>query len=120
QTWTCTRTMLVHPADLYVGLKSDRPFVQKGEPLQVQTIVTDLDGKAVAGRPVQMRAVLLDWVYEGGTWKQKESGLQECTVRSEAAPVKCTFQTKEGGSYRVTASVMDDRERMNESEMRLW
>lgn len=120
QTWTSSTTMLVHPADLYVGLKSDRTFVQKGEPLQVQTIVTDLDGKAVAGREVKMRAVLLDWVYEGGAWKQKERGLQECTVRSEAAPVKCTFQTKEGGSYRVTASVMDDRERMNESEMRLW
>jgi hypothetical protein len=120
QTWTSTTTMLVHPADLYVGLKSDRTFVQKGEPLNVQAIVTDLDGKAVAGREVKMRAVLLDWEYKNGEWKQTETNGQDCTVRSANEAVKCTFQTKEGGSYRVTASVMDDRERMNESEMRLW
>ncbi|HYO90460.1 MAG TPA: alpha-2-macroglobulin family protein, partial [Pyrinomonadaceae bacterium] len=120
QTWTSSSTMLVHPADLYVGLKSDRTFVQKGEPLNVQTIVTDLDGKAVAGREIRLRAVLLDWEYSNGEWKQVEKNGQECTVRSAAEPVKCTFQTKEGGAYRVTASVMDDRERLNESEMRLW
>lgn len=120
QTWASSTTMLVHPADLYVGLKSDRTFVQKGEPLNVQTIVTDLDGKAVEGREVRMRAVLLDWEYEGGQWKEKEKNPQDCVVRSTSAPVKCTFQTKEGGSYRVSASVMDDRERRNESEMRLW
>jgi uncharacterized protein YfaS (alpha-2-macroglobulin family) len=120
QTWTSTTAMLVHPADLYVGLKSDRTFVQKGEPLNVQSIVTDLDGAAVAGREVKMRAVLLDWEYANGQWKQTEKNAQDCTVRSASAPVKCTFQTKEGGTYRVTASVMDDRERMNESEMRLW
>jgi uncharacterized protein YfaS (alpha-2-macroglobulin family) len=120
QTWTSSTTLLVHPASLYVGLKSDRTFVQKGEPLQVQTIVTDLDGKAVAGREVKMRAVLLDWVYEGGEWKRKETNPQDCTVRSSTDAVRCTFQTKEGGTYRVTASVMDDRERVNESEMQLW
>jgi uncharacterized protein YfaS (alpha-2-macroglobulin family) len=120
QTWSSTATMLVHPADLYVGLKSERTFVQKGEPLNVQTIVTDLDGKAVAGREVRVRAVLLDWEYENGEWKQKEKNAQDCTVRSASDAVKCTFQTKEGGTYRVTASVRDDRERLNESEMNLW
>ena len=120
QTWTSSTTLLVHPASLYVGLKSDRTFVQKGEPLHVQAIVTDLDGLAIAGREVKMRAVLLDWVYEGGQWKQKEKNQQDCTVRSAMEAVKCTFQPKEGGAYRVTASVTDDRERRNESEMRLW
>jgi hypothetical protein len=54
QAWTATANLLVHPADLYVGLKSDRLFVQRGEPLRVQAIVTDLDGKAVAGRPLAL------------------------------------------------------------------
>ncbi|HEX8174881.1 MAG TPA: Ig-like domain-containing protein [Pyrinomonadaceae bacterium] len=120
QTWSSSATMLVHPADLYVGLKSDRTFVQKGEPLNVQTIVTDLDGKAVPGREVRVSAVLLDWEYQNGQWKQVEKNGQECTVRSATEAVKCSFQTKEGGAYRITASVRDDRERLNESEMRLW
>ncbi|HEX8746708.1 MAG TPA: alpha-2-macroglobulin family protein, partial [Pyrinomonadaceae bacterium] len=120
QTWSSSTNMLVHPADLYVGLKSDRTFVQKGEPLNVQTIVTDLDGKAVPGREVRVNAVLLDWQYQNGQWKQIEKNGQECTVRSAAEAVKCSFQTREGGPYRITASVRDDRERLNESEMRLW
>jgi uncharacterized protein YfaS (alpha-2-macroglobulin family) len=120
QTWTATASMLVHPADLYVGLKSDRTFVQKGEPLEVQTIVTDLDGKAATGREVKMRAVLLDWVFENNEWKQKETNPQDCSVKSQTDAVKCTFQTKEGGTYRVLATIMDDRERRNESELTLW
>ncbi|HKP13498.1 MAG TPA: MG2 domain-containing protein, partial [Blastocatellia bacterium] len=120
QQWTATTSMLVHPADLYVGVRSPRTFVQKGEPLVVQSIVCDLDGKLVAGRSIKMRAVLLDWIFERGEWKQKEVNPQECEVRSTDAPVECRFETKEGGTYRVTATVMDDRERRNESELTLW
>ncbi|MBA3715739.1 MAG: hypothetical protein H0W76_25380, partial [Pyrinomonadaceae bacterium] len=120
QTWTATTTMLVHPADLYVGLRSQRTFVQQGEPLVVESIVTDLDGKAVAGREVKMRAALLDWTFEKGAWVQKETNPQECTVKSANEAVKCTMPTKAGGMYRVTARVMDDRERLNESELTLW
>ncbi|MDT4953339.1 MAG: alpha-2-macroglobulin [Acidobacteriota bacterium] len=120
QQWTSTTNLLVHPADLYVGLKSDRTFVQQGEPLIVQAIVTDLDGKMVANRQIKMRAVLLDWVYEKGEWKQKESNPQDCNVPSGSDAVKCTFKPKEGGVYRVTARIQDDRERPNESALTLW
>jgi hypothetical protein len=67
-----------------------------------------------------MRAVLMDWVFEKGEWKQQETNPQECTVRSAADPVECRFDTKEGGQYRVTATILDDRERRNESELTLW
>ncbi len=120
QMWTATTTMLVHPADLYVGLKSERMFVQQGEPLVVQTIVTDLDGKLVPKRAVRVRSVLLDWVFERGEWREQETNPQECSVQSASEPVKCTLPTKTGGVYRVTATVMDDRERLNESELTLW
>src|SRR5205814_728448 len=72
QTWTSTATMLVHPADLYVGLKSEKTFVQQGEALVVQAIVTDLDGKAFSNREVKMRAVRLDWEQVKGEWKRVE------------------------------------------------
>ncbi|MBV9211820.1 MAG: hypothetical protein JOZ52_14360, partial [Acidobacteria bacterium] len=120
QTWTAQTSMIVHPADLYVGLRSPRTFVQKGEPLVVESIVTDLDGKAIANRDIRMRAVLLDWVYKNGEWKQEELSPQDCLVKSSEDAVKCTFTSNEGGTYRVTASIMDDRERRNESELTLW
>ena len=120
QTWTSTATVLVHPANLYVGLKSDRTFVQQGEPLVVQTIVTDLDGKAIANREVKMRAVLLDWKQIKGEWKQVEVNPQDCLIQSGPDAVKCNFQSKEGGTYRVKATIHDDRGHANESEFTLW
>ena len=120
QTWTASTSMLVHPADLYVGIRSRRNFVQKGEPLFVESIVTDLDGKAIPNRDVKIRAVLLDWVYKNGEWKQEELNPQDCSVRSSEDAVTCAFASNEGGTYRVTATIMDDRERRNESELTLW
>jgi hypothetical protein len=121
QAWTASASMLVHPSELYVGLRSDRTFVEQGQPLTVESIVTDIDGKSRAGRTVRMRAVLLDWSFKNGEWTQEETNAQDCTVQSgQDAPVKCTFEAKTGGTYRVTARVMDDRERPNESELTLW
>lgn len=120
QAWNASSSMLVHPSSLYVGIRSPRTFVQKGEPLVVQTIVTDLDGKAIAGRTVKVRAVLLDWVQEKGEWIQKEVNPQELEVKSGTDAVECKFETKEGGQYQVTVSVYDDLERKNESELTLW
>jgi uncharacterized protein YfaS (alpha-2-macroglobulin family) len=120
QTLAATTTMLVHPADVYVGLKSARTFVQKGEAFDIAAIVTDLDGKAVANREIKFRLVRLDYVYEKGEWKQKEMDAQEQTVKSGADAVHVHFATKEGGAYRLTAQVRDERERANESELSLW
>ncbi len=120
QTWNSRATMLVHPANLYVGLRSDKMFVQQGEPLVVQSIVTDLDGKAIANQEVKMNAVWLDWKQVQGVWKEVESNPQDCVVRSTNDAVRCTFTAKEGGRYRVVATIRDDHERTNESELTLW
>jgi alpha-2-macroglobulin len=111
---------LVHPADLYVGLRTPRWFVQKGEPLIVESIVTDLDGKAVANREIRMRAALIDWTYDKGEWKERETDPQECVIKSGANATQCRFETREGGRYRVTARIYDDGERPNETELTLW
>jgi len=118
QTWTSTATVLVHPANLYVGLKSDRTFIQQGEPLVVQSIVTDLDGKAIVNREVKMRAVLLDWKQIKGEWKEVEVNPQDCLIQSGPDAVKCSFQPKEGGTYRVTATIHDDRGRAMKANSR--
>ena len=32
QAWAATTSLLVHPAELYVGLRSDATFVEQGDP----------------------------------------------------------------------------------------
>ncbi len=120
QQWAAASSLLVHPAALYVGLRADRTFVQEGEALTGQAIVTDLDGKAIAGRPIKLRAVLLDWIYKNEEWSEAETDAQEFTLTSGIEAVSFRLATKSGGSYRVTASIQDDQERRNESELQLW
>ncbi|MGH9947190.1 MAG: alpha-2-macroglobulin family protein, partial [Pyrinomonadaceae bacterium] len=131
QTWAGQTSLLVHPADLYVGIRTPRTFVQKGEKIEVESIVSDIDGKLIADRDVEIKAVLKDWQFDKGSWKEVTVDEQTCTVRSlsepsasavgqSAAAAKCSFIAKNGGRYIVTALVMDDRERFNESELTIW
>jgi uncharacterized protein YfaS (alpha-2-macroglobulin family) len=94
--------------------------VQQGEPLMVQSIVTDLDGRAVANRDVAMRAVLLEWKQVKGEWVEVETNPQDCQIKSAVNPMPCSFDSKLGGTYRVKATIQDDRGRANETEMTLW
>jgi uncharacterized protein YfaS (alpha-2-macroglobulin family) len=112
--------LIVHPAALYVGLRSPRTFVQPSESLVVEAIVTDLDGQAVANREIRMHAVRLDSKFEKGSWQDREVEAQDCVVKSAAEVVKCSFAPKAGGRHRITATIIDDRERRNESELSLW
>jgi uncharacterized protein YfaS (alpha-2-macroglobulin family) len=120
QAWAATTTLLVHPADLYVGLRGSRTFVQPGEPLDIELIVTDLDGNAIPGRTVQVRAARLEWAFRDGNWGEEEVEVQECSVISAAEASTCAFTTSQGGTYQITATVTDDLGRLNLSQLTRW
>ena len=54
QSFASNLELLVHPSTLYVGIRSTRQYVREGEPIDVEAIVTDIDGAAVAGRTVHI------------------------------------------------------------------
>jgi hypothetical protein len=121
QAWAATANLLVHPASVYVGLKSERLFVNEGEPIHIDSIVADLDGKLAAGRPVAMRAVREDYVFESGVYKPVEEDAQDCLITSTAKdPARCTFKPKEGGTYKIRAVTKDDKGRKNETKITVW
>lgn len=120
QAWTGSTSLLVHPADLYIGLRTDRYFVQQGDPLQVDLIVTDLDGNPVVDRPVQVQAARMEWKYRDGRWQQIAVDTQDCSVGSMDEPVSCEFETPRGGRYQITAEVKDSQGRVNQSRLTRW
>ncbi len=120
QAWAGTTSLLVHPAELYVGLRSEHIFVDRGDPLEIEFIVTDLDGNPVIDRPVKITAARLEWKYSKGDWREEEVDLQECTKGSESEPVACTFETPLGGRYQITAEVTDQLGRRNQSQFTRW
>lgn len=120
QTWSSSTSLLVHSADLYIGIRTPRTFVQKNENIEIESIVSDIDGKLIANRDVEIKAVLKDWTFDKGSWKEETVDEQTCNIKSTEKPGKCKFVAKAGGVYTITASVMDDRERFNESELTVW
>ena len=120
QTWSSSTSLLVHPSDLYVGIKTPRTFVKKGESIKIESIVSDIDGNLITGRDVEIKAVLKTWVFDKGKWEDKTVDEQVCNIKSATEAQNCEFVAKQGGRYTITASVMDDRERFNESEFTIW
>lgn len=120
QTFASNTTLLVHPSDLYIGLRSNRNFVNKGEKIVVESIISNIDGKLVAGRDAQIKAVLKDWTYDKGKWEEKTVDEQTCQIKSTEEISKCEFVAKNGGTYTITGRVLDDRERPNETEFTVW
>ena len=84
QAWTSTARLLVHPADVYVGLRAPRLFVQPGERLFVESIVVDLDGRAVPGRPVTATLERMAWEQVAGEWKEVPAGPRGVPARPPA------------------------------------
>ncbi len=120
QTWSSSTSLLVHSADLYVGIRTNRTFVQKNENIEIESIVSDNDGNLTANREVAIKAILKNWAFDKGAWKEETVDEQTCEIKSSEKPEKCKFIAKSGGTYAVSAKVMDDRERLNESELTIW
>jgi hypothetical protein len=120
QAWTSSTSLLVHPSELYVGLHSASTFVEAGDPLKVDIIVTDVDGNPVAERPLQVMSARQEWKYVLGEWTQVDVDVQTCELVSGNEPVQCDLDTALGGEYRIWAQVRDDKERLNRSEFTRW
>ena len=120
QAWSARTNLLVHPASLYVGLRGGRTFVPQGQPLEIEAIVTDLEGTAVSNHPITIEASRQEWRYEAGRWQEVAVDSQTCEINSAVEPVSCTFDTQRGGTYQITATITDQQGRANQSQMTRW
>ena len=120
QSWASSTSMLVHPAKLYVGLRSASTFVERGTPLDIEIIVTDLDGNPVSDRPIEVQTGRLEWVFNQGAWREELADIQDCTLASSQEPQFCSFETVVGGEYQITAIVTDEAGFQNLSRFNRW
>ena len=120
QRWASATRFLVHSAEFYVGIRSARYFVRAGDPIDIEAVVTDLDGNPVAGRLVEVSKERLVYRRVDGEWVDVALDAETCEVTSRQTPVVCEFATGAGGRYRIAAQVTDDSGRTNRSEMTRW
>jgi alpha-2-macroglobulin len=120
QAWAASASIVVHPSSLYVGLKSDKYFVERGQEYPLDIIVSDIEGKLTPQKKVALRFAKVTQEQEEGKSVEKEGEPEPCDITSEDKASKCTFHPKEGGQFRVTATITDDQGRKNESQLSVW
>lgn len=112
QSWEGTDSVLVHPAQLYVGLRAEQNYIHRDESWEVEAVVVDIDGERVDGTQIEIAVQ-----RRRGS---ETSDVDGCTVESAEAPNTCSFSNLSPGSYQVVARVEDDRGRRSESEVNFW
>ncbi len=120
QAWADQSSVLVHSADRYVGLRSDRSFVRQNEPINVEAIVTDVDGKVQTGSELTITAGLLRYNYGSGTAQEEIVDPQTCKVTSAKDASKCAFKTPVGGQYQISTTVTDAKGGRNRTSLSVW
>lgn len=120
QHWASATDVLVHPASLYVGVRSNRTFVRAGDGLDIGAVVTDIDGNPVPGRSFEITSARIVQQYVDGQWSEVPVEAETCEVVSEQTPIECEFTAGLGGRYRISAHVVDDAGRTSRSELTRW
>ena len=120
QSFASNLELLVHPSTLYVGIRSTRQYVREGEPIDVEAIVTNIDGAAVAGRTVHITVTRVESRFVNGQWVETQVDPKRCDTTSSNKPVSCSVKAGVGGEYKVTAVVADDAGGKNRSELTRW
>ena len=120
QVWSASTSMVVHSGEHYVGLAGAKTFVRKGETLEIDAIVTDIDGNAISGRSFDVVAEVLARKRVDGMWDEVPISAQKCSITSASQAQTCSFETELGGKYRISAVVSDDGGGLNRTELTRW
>ncbi len=121
-------SVLAHPADVYVGLRTDRYFGREGAPVTVDLIAVTPQSQPLAGQKIDVKVVQIRWeripvegqfgVYD---WRQQEIEIESGQVISgEDGTARYTFTPSQAGIYRIQALTRDAYERLNSATLRLW
>src|SRR5262249_48277789 len=115
--------------DRYVGLRQEDWLLTAGTPAQLQGLVVNEHGAAVAGTEGQGQVQQLQIKAAQGkgagnaylphyvrTWLE----VSTCRLVSETTPGVCTFTPQTSGTYKITASIADTQGRAHRTTIRRW
>ncbi|MCB1968719.1 MAG: hypothetical protein KDI64_22390, partial [Candidatus Accumulibacter sp.] len=120
QAWTASTSLLVHPAALYVGLRSERSFFTGGGAIEIQTVVVDLDGAPLSGIPVDVRAERREDRQVAGHWREVVTETIEQATVSASDAVTVTLEGLGAGQWTVVVEAADAAGRAHRSTLEVW
>lgn len=121
QQWAHESNLLVHPSELYIGLKAERSFIRVDQTFSVEAIAAAIDGTRVGGVDVTIAVEEASYPWRGNESNDAaKEPVGRCKITSQLEPVFCNFTFEHGGMYRAIAIAADAEGRPNESELSFW
>jgi hypothetical protein len=120
QSLSSSRSITVHPADVYVGLGDFGWLHEEGASIDVPVAAVTTSGEAAAPTTIEVALKRRVWTYAlkasaggGSTWvsEHTDSVVDTCAVTSSNGLGACGFTPKTPGSYVVEASARDAKGR---------
>lgn len=114
QTQTISDQLLIHPSNQYVGVKTESYLLTAGNPETVSLVVVDVSGRALAGKDVEVQALLRQEPGLGVLPLDGEMVSEAgCQVSSLLQPVSCEIILTEPGLWDFRVSTIDELGREN-------
>ncbi len=121
-------SVLAHPANAYVGMRTDRYFGRANTPLTIDLITVTPDSEPLAEQTVTLEVVEIRWErvpLEGqfGRYEWQRNEIEVETDQIATGPdgtAQHDFTPPQAGIYRVRAVTRDQRERVNSSSLQFW
>ncbi len=120
QAWTASTSIVVHPSALCVGLRSERTFFTGGSPIEIETVVVDLDGAPLSGIPVSVRAERREDRQVAGHWREVVTETVGRDTVSANDAVSVALEELSGGRWTVAVEAADDAGRTHRSTLEVW
>jgi alpha-2-macroglobulin len=116
-------TVTVHPADVYVGMKTATQIAQAGKPVTVDLLAVDWASKPVAGQKIKTSVIIKSYKQDPKTLAYQEISEEVATGEATADDkglASFTFTPKTSGLFRVYGRALDKAERQAETVTYLW
>jgi uncharacterized protein YfaS (alpha-2-macroglobulin family) len=121
-------TVLVHPAEVYVGLRADTYFGRENEPITIEAIAVTPQSDIIPNQSLTISAIEIQWERhpipdEWGryTWEHTETTIASEVIETDAdGMVYYTFTPPHTGIYKILAETVDAAGRPNRSAVRVW
>ena len=120
QAWAGSTAVLIHPAEVYVGLRLEAPYVASGRDLVLDALVVDHEGAAVSGREVKLVLEEVRWTWQQGRYVEQAASRLERALTSGLEPAQVRVEKPQGGFYRIVATVTDARGRRSRTTSQVW
>lgn len=128
QAISSSSSFVVHPATVYVGLRSDAMVLKEGERTTVDAVLVDLEGERVTGQPITVEVVrsqtVRNAVEKNGRWtyayETKEEQISTCNLTSKAVSASCDVTVGKAGTYFIRGTAKDEAGRETRSQTQMF